>query len=127
MKWRMVCSTAAVLAFVGVAMSDTYTALITGVKDGKVTFYKAKFNKAEKKLEKEGDKITLPAEDAKVSKGKFDKDAKKFVAGDAIEGGIKAELFGKATEEKGIGATITTDTDDKKITEILLFGGKKGK
>ncbi len=125
MKSKLVCTAMAVLVFVGVAMADTFPAIITEVKDGKVTFFKATFNKEAKKLEKDGDKMTLPAaDDIKVSKGKFDKDAKKFVAGDAIEGGLKADLFGKIGEN-GLNASITTDADNKKVTEINIFGGKK--
>lgn len=115
MKWKMVCASAAVLVFVGMAVSETYNGFITEVKDGKVTFQKTK------KGEKVGDPFTLPvAEDVKVANRK--KDDKKFVAGDEIKGGIKAEVFQKI-DEKGLPATITTDGDNKKITEILV--GKK--
>jgi hypothetical protein len=125
MKWKMVCATTAILLFGGMAIADTFTAIITEVKDGNVTFYKAMFNKEEKKMEKQGDKMTLPtAPDVKISKGKFDKDAKKFVAGDALEGGLKNTMFDKISE-KGIVASVTTDFDNKKITEINVFGGKK--
>jgi hypothetical protein len=125
MKWKLVCAAAAVVVFGSLAMAETFPAIITSVKDGKVTFYKAKFNKEEKKLDKEGDALTLPAaEDVKVAKGKFSKEDKKFVAGDAIDGGLKHEMFEKISD-KGITASITTDADNKKITEILTFGGKK--
>jgi hypothetical protein len=125
MRWKLVCAAMAVFLFVGMAIADTFTAIITEVKDGKVTFTPAKFNKEDKKFEK-GDTMTLPvASDVKVVKGKFDKDAKKVVPGDAIEGGLKAEMFTKIGE-KGMFATITTDADKKKITEIMV-GGKGGK
>jgi hypothetical protein len=128
MRWKLVCTLAAVLAFVGMAMADTFTAIITEVKDGKVTFYKGSFNKEEKKFEKSDTATTLPvSSDVKVAKSKFDKEAKKVVAGDAIEGGVKNEMFNKIPE-KGMFATITTDSDNKKITEILVGGfGKKKK
>ena len=41
-------------------------------------------------------------------------------------GKIKAEVFAKIGE-KGIGARITTDGDNKNITQILVLGGKKKK
>jgi len=127
MKWKLVCSAAAVLVFVGVTMADTFTGVITEIKDGKVTFYKGTFNKEEKKFEKSDKSDTLPvADDVKVTKGKFDKDTMKFVAGDAIEAGLKNAMFEKISE-KGIAATITTDADNKKITQIMLFGGGKKK
>ena len=127
MKWRMVCASAAVFVFVGMALSESYNGSITGVKDGKVTFQETKFNKEDKKVEKIGDAKTLPvADDVKVAKRMFDKETKKFVAGDAIEGGLKNEMFSKIGD-KGINATIITDADNKKITQILVGGGKKGK
>jgi hypothetical protein len=126
MKWKAVCASAALLAFVGVALSESYSGVITEIKDGKVTFNTVKFNKEEKKLEK-GDSMTLPvAADVKVSKGTFDKETKKLKAGEALEGGLKNAMFDKITE-KGIFANITTDSDNKKITEIIVgaFGKKK--
>ena len=70
------------------------------------------------------------ATNAKVIKGMFNKDDQKFVAGDAIEGGIKADMFKNATDEKGKGVnarlTIADDGADKgKITQVMVTGGKK--
>jgi len=122
----MVCTLAAAFVFVGVVMADTFPAIITKVEDGKVTFYKGTFNKEEKKFDKATESTTLPTTaDVKVSKGKFDKDAGKIVAGDAVEGGLKHEMFGKISD-KGVFGTITTDDDNKKVKEIIVFGGKKG-
>ena len=50
--------------------------------------------------------------------------AKKNEAGDAIENGLKAEIFTKIDAEKGVRALVITD-DSKKITEIRVFAGKK--
>src|ERR1700722_4221115 len=124
MKPKLACTATAVLVFVGVALADPFPAYITEVKDGKVTFFKAKFNKEEKKLDKADTTTTLPvAADVKVTKGKFDKDAMKFVAGDAIEDGLKNEMFGKIGD-KGLVAVINTDADGKKITEINVLKKK---
>src|SRR4051812_28571013 len=71
---KFVC--AAVVACVAfcLAKADEFTAVITKVEDGKVTF--KKFNKDEKKF---SDEQTLPSTaSVKVIKGKFDKDTKKM-------------------------------------------------
>jgi hypothetical protein len=124
MRCKLICAVAAVLALVGVAMADSFTGIITQVKDGKVTITPFKFNKEDKKIEK-GDSITLPVADkVKVSKGMFDKETKKFVAEEPVEGGLKNEMFGNLSD-KGMYATITTDADNKKITEIVVPYFKK--
>ena len=108
----------------GITLGEEIRGVIIKVDGSKVTFAKASFNKDTKKLEK-GDEQTLPvADNCKVSKGKFNKDTKKLEAGDALEGGIKNEMFSKIGE-KGVGATIITDGDNKKITEIIVSAGKK--
>jgi hypothetical protein len=124
MKLRLVCAIMAVFVFVGMAMSETYTGFITKVEGDKVTFVTGKFNKDEGKFEK-GEPMTLPvAADAKILKGAgFDKDTKKFKPGDPLEGGLKNAMFDKIG--KGMFAQITTDADNKKITEIIVGGGKK--
>ncbi len=135
---KFVC--AAVVACVAfcLAQADEFTAVITKVQDGKVTFKKFKgFNKEEKKVDL-GDETTLPATSTvKVTKGKFDKDTKK-VDYTAVEGGLSNEMFkniGEAKKGKGKGkgkggfnvggmmATIVTDSSNKNITEIKIGGG----
>jgi hypothetical protein len=54
----------------------------------------------------------------------FNKENMKFEAGDAIDGGLKNEIFTKIDAEKGKRAQITVDGG--KITEIMVFQ-KKGK
>jgi hypothetical protein len=106
----------------GVALADEFTAVITKVQDGKVTF--TKFKKGEK-----GTETTLPtAANVKVVNGKFNKDTKKVEAGDALTGGLKNEQLA-TIGEKGVFGYIVTDDDNKKITEIrvLQFKGKKKK
>ena len=61
------------------------------------------------------------------SGGKFNKDTKKLEAGEALTDGLKNEVFTKIGA-KGQFASITTDTDNKHITAIAIFGkGKKKK
>lgn len=116
---RKVISALVVLVMcIGITLADEIRAVITKVEGDKVTF-------TEIKGKEKGDSKTLPVADGvKVLKGKFNKDTKKFEAGDAIEGGLKSELFSKIGE-KGVGAQIVTDGDNKKITEIRVMGGKK--
>ena len=116
---RKVVGAAFVLVvFVGITLAEEITAIITKVDGGKVTF--APFKDKEKQEAK-----TLPvAEKVKVVKGKFDKETKKMEAGDPIEDGLKNKMFTEIGE-KGVGATITTDDGNKKITKIMVGGGKK--
>jgi hypothetical protein len=107
-------------ALLGVAMADEFNATISKVDDGKVTF-----TKKAKKGEKPGDAMTLPAaKDVKVTKGK--QDGKKVVAGEALENGLKNEVFSNIGK-KGVGARIITDVDNKNIVEIILTPQKKAK
>jgi hypothetical protein len=117
---RRVVSAMIVLGFcVGVAMADEIRAIIIKVDGNKVTFAENK-GKGER-----GEEKTLPVSDkVKVLKGKFDKETKKLEAGDPIDNGLKNEMFSKIGE-KGLGALILTDKDNKQITEIRVREGKK--
>ena len=67
----------------------------------------------------------MPVSDkVKVVKGKFNAETKKLEAGDAIENGLKNEMFTKIGD-KGMRALIVTDKDNKTITEIRVGGRKK--
>ncbi len=119
---KLFCSLVVMTIAVGFVLADEFQATITKVDGSKITYQKYKKGKGK---EKDGDPVTIEAaKDVKVLKGKFDKDAKKFVEGDAIEEGLKAEMFTKATEEKGVGARITTSDDNKTVTKIVIAGGK---
>src|SRR5438105_4065614 len=99
--FRKVVTAAIVLIFcVGITMAAEIRAIITKVDDGKVTFNENK-GKGEKGAEQ-----TLPvADNVKVVKGKYNKDTKKVEVGEALEGGLKNEVFSKIGE-KGVQATI---------------------
>jgi hypothetical protein len=118
---------------IGFVAGEEFNAFIVKVDGDKVTYQKFKKGEKGKKGEKDGDPVTLPvAKDAKITKGKGSFKDKKFSIepGDPIEGGLKAEIFKNATEEKGVFASITTSEDKKKITAIAAFqfgGKKKGK
>ncbi len=103
--------------FCGIAFAEEISAIILKVEGDKVTF-------AEAKGKEKGPEKTLPvADNVKVVKGKFNKDTKKFEAGEALEGGLKNERLSKIGE-KGVRGLIVTDADNKKITEIRVGGGK---
>jgi hypothetical protein len=116
---KFVCAAVVVVVGLGVAMADEFGAVITKVDGNKVTFQKVK--KGEK-----SDPMTLPVKaGAKITKGMFNKDTKKFEAGDAIDTGLKNEMFTKIDAEKGLAVRITTDEDNKNITAITVGGKKK--
>ena len=111
---------------IGLATAEDFTVQIKKIDGAKITALKgAKFNKDTKKLEG-GTEVTLTTvADVKVMTGKKNKETKKTEAGEAIEGGLKNERFSKIGDN-GIGALVTTN-DDGKVTQILVFGGKKKK
>ncbi len=120
---KLMCAVFVMAVSFTLVAADEFGAVVKKVEEEKGTF-KITFAKVEKK--KVGEDQTLPAaKDCKVIAGKFNKDDKKFVAGDAIEGGLKADIFAKIGD-KGVAVRITTSEDGKSITQILTTG-KKGK
>ncbi|MBI3406949.1 MAG: hypothetical protein HY040_01150 [Planctomycetes bacterium] len=111
---------AVVMLFVSfsLATADEFGALIKKVDGNKLTVIKG-----QKKGEK-GEEATLTvAESVKVVKGKFIKEDRKVEAGDAIENGLKNEMFSKGDVRARI---ITNDAGN--VTEIrVLEMKKKGK
>jgi hypothetical protein len=116
---RKVVGAAFVLVLcVGFSFAEEIQAIITKVEGGKISF-------TEMKGKEKGDSKTLPVDTkVKVVKGKFNKETKKVEAGDDIEDGLKNKMFSDIGE-KGIRAQIVTDADNKKITEVRIFKGKK--
>jgi hypothetical protein len=125
-KWAAVLVLMAVS--VGLVAAEEFGAMITKVDGDNVTFYKTQLKKGEKP--QKGEAITLTAKNAKVFQGKiqFNKEQKtiEIVPGDALEGGLKNEVF-KLEGKASIVARITTADDNKSITRILVLkgGGKK--
>ena len=116
---RLIATAVALAVFCfGVVNAEEFMCKITKVDGSKVTLNKG--TKDEPKV----DDVTLTATDAvKVFKGKWNNEAKKLDAGDAIADGLKADIFTKISE-KGVRALVITD-NDKKITEIRVSGDKK--
>jgi hypothetical protein len=110
---KLVCTMFVMTVVLGVAFADEFSASIMKVDGNKITYQKFK------KKEKDGDPVTIEvAKDAKISYGKGAK--KKFEATDPIEGGLKSDVFAKIGE-KGVSAYITTDADNKAVTQILVL------
>src|SRR6516165_2640349 len=124
---KLFCSMIVMTIAIGFVAGEEFNAFIVKVDGDKVTYQKFIFKKGEEK-KKDGDAVTLPvAKNAKITKGTFNFKEKKVEAGEPIEGGLKADIFKNATEEKGVFAGITTSEDKKTITAIAAFGKKKGK
>src|SRR5476651_2013297 len=106
---KLVCAVFVLMVTIGLVTAGEFRASITKVDGNKITYQKYKKGEKGKKGEKDGDAVTMEvAKDAKVAKGMFNTETKKLEAGDAIEGGLKASIFAKVSEEKGASVRITT-------------------
>jgi len=122
---KLVFAAFCLMVGIGIAVADEYNATLTKVDGNKITVQKYKAGKKGQKGEKDGDPITIAvAKDAKIAKGTHAGKGK-FEVGDAIEGGLKSEILTKATEEKGVQVRVTTDADNKNVTQLLVVGKKK--
>lgn len=129
---KLFCSMFVMTIAIGFVAADEFTASIVKVDGNKVTVQK--FKKGEKgkkgKAEKDGDPVVMKvAKDAKITKGKFAKKDGKFSVepGETIEGGLTAEMFKNASEEKAVRASITTEGDTITAITTMQFGGGKKK
>lgn len=115
---RKVIGAALVLVlFVGVAFAEEIRGVITKVDGDKVTFAPLE---GKGKDAKKGDEKTLSvADNVKVIETKFNREEKKVEVVGNLEGGLKNKMFGNIGE-RGLRATIITDSDNKKITEIRV-------
>jgi len=122
---KLVCAMFVMTVAIGFVIADEFQATVTKVDGNKITYQKYKKGAKGKKGEKDGDPVTMTvAKDAKIANGKAAGKGK-FDVGDAIEGGLKSEVLSKATEEKGVQVHITTDADNKNVTQLLVVGKKK--
>ena len=124
------------LTLVGYVIADEFSAVITKVDGNNVSYFKTKAPAGGKgggkggfgKAEKDGtEQKAVAAASVKVSKGMFDMESKSFKAGDAIEGGLKNDMFKTIDAEKGVNVTLTiadSGADKGKITSIVTKGGK---
>lgn len=121
---KLACVAVLLALSIGLVAAEEFNISIRKIDGDKITAMKG-----QKKGEK-GTEVTLSvAAGAKILKGKASKgdDGKfKIEAGDAIEDGLKNKMFSEIGDKKGINARVTTN-DDGKITQIIVFGGKKKK
>lgn len=113
---KVLCAGFVVAVTVGLVAGEEFTATIKKVDGKNVTL-----NKSKKDAKVDDETLTV-ADNVKVVNGKFDKDTKKVDAGDPIEGGLTNSKFTNIGE-KGVRARIITDNN--KIVEIRVTGGKK--
>ena len=118
---KVVCLAVILFLSVGVVFADQFGALITKVDGNKVTFHPFNF----KDKQKGEEKTMKAAKDVKIVKATFNQETKKLEDDGEVEGGLKHKMFTELPE-KGIFAQITTD-DNKRIKEIRVFGGRRGK
>jgi hypothetical protein len=118
---KLACVGVLLVLGVGLVMAEEFGVNIQKVDGNKITALKGK------KKDQPGTEVTLTAtNDVKVFKGKFNEDTKKTEKGDVIADGLKADVFSKIDEKKGLNVRVTTN-DDGKVTEIVVGGGKKKK
>jgi hypothetical protein len=70
-----------------------------------------------KKGDTKDETYVIPAS-AKILQGKFNKDTKKFEAGDPVDGGLKSVKEG---------SFVTLEVDGDKVSQVIVGGGKKKK
>jgi hypothetical protein len=121
---KLACVAVAIVFSVGLVLAEEFNVSIKKIDGEKITAIKGgKFNKETKKLEGGTETTLTVTKDVKVVKGTKNKETKKLEPGDAIEGGLKNEMFTKI-DENGIGARVVTN-DQGQVTQILVMGGKK--
>jgi hypothetical protein len=126
---KFVCAAVFTMVAVSLATADEFAALITKCDADKACIeYKKYSGKGkDKKVEDTVYKGEL-TKAALIVKGKKDADdKKKTIDGDAIDSGLKNDIFSNAD---GVSATlfIADDGADKgKVTKIRVAGKKKGK
>ncbi|HEY7308343.1 MAG TPA: hypothetical protein VH643_03170 [Gemmataceae bacterium] len=114
---KVIGASLVLVLFVGVAFAEEIRGVITKVDGNKVTFAPLE---GKGKDAKKGDEKTLSvADNVKVIETKFNREEKKVEVVGNLEGGLKHKMFDKIGE-KGLRATIVTDSDNKKITEIRV-------
>src|SRR5947209_6423363 len=91
---RLVSAAIVLLLCVGITVAAEINALIVRVDDGKVTFYEIK-GRGKDAMKSDTEKTLPAADNVKVFKTKFNKETMKAEVGDAIEGGLKHEMFTK--------------------------------
>ncbi len=118
---------AAVCSFslAGLVMAEELGATITKIDGSQVTLNWGSMGGL-----RGGMKTVEVASKVKVARGDRDPETKKWVAGEEIKAGLKAEDFRDVNAAKGIAVHITIDGDGPekgKITQILVLDKKGNK
>jgi hypothetical protein len=113
---KAVCAAAVLVFAFGVAAAEEINGRILKIEDGKITVG-SKYDKETKKFAEE--KSYPVAKDVKVLSAKFNKEEKKFEAGDALQGGLKNERL-QNIGERGIRAVVVTNGAGQ-VTEIRVL------
>jgi hypothetical protein len=124
---KFLCASLVFVLCVAITKAEEIRAIIYKVDTDKktITYKLAPMKKGD---EVGKDEVTVKFDDKiSVVKGKFDPDTKKLVDGDPIENGLKADMFTKIDEKKGVRVTLTTSGTgaDTMVTKIVAGGGMK--
>jgi len=124
---KFLCASLVFVLCVAITKAEEIRAIIYKVDPDKktITYKLAPMKKGD---EVGKDEITVKFDDkVSVLKGKFDPDTKKLVDGDPIENGLKADMFTKIDEKKGVRVTLTTSGTgaDTMVTKIVAAGGMR--
>ena len=124
---KLVCAIVVMTVSLGFAAAENIRGVVKKVDGQKLTVQKTKKSDEKGKPDVNvGEPVVITvAENAKIAKGKFNADTKKFEAGEAIPDGLKNEIFAKIGE-KGVNVNLTTN-DANVATEVIVRGGGKKK
>lgn len=123
---KMIITLGAMLVVVGFAAADEFDAVINDASRAFTRQKKApdKFFYGKLTLDSKGKVVSMTYKEGlvtkatKVAMGAFDEKKKKWVPGEAIEGGVEADIFKEAG--KVVQARVTVGDDQKTINQILV-------
>jgi hypothetical protein len=118
------CAVAVVALSFTVARAEDIKGKITKIADGKVTITPGKFNKETKKFESEDPKTLTLAKDVKVYKIKFNKTDKK-VEKEELSEGLNADAVKNITSD-GVRGSVITNSDGQVTEIHIGGGRGKG-
>ena len=122
---KLLCAVTVLTFSVGIVAAEEVDAILTGVlNNGKSIKY------SPVKLNAKGDvearfKVavtTTVTDDAKVVTGKFNETDKKWEAGNAIPGGLNAEMFKNLSTKSAVQVHLTVEVfgKNRKVTQVMV-------
>lgn len=114
---QVVCAAVVLFLSAGFVQADELFGAIKKIDGNKITVAQRQ------KGSKESKEVTLTvASNVKVTKAKFNREAKKVEAGDVLADGLKSEIFQRvgAAQGRGVLAHIVTN-DDNQVIQIDVF------